>query len=92
VKQRAILVELLTRRSPSWIVEHLENGQATENPFGYLLAVDRERSARDLTAARRAEEEWERTKQQESSAGEQSLLELIGSVRSHLEVVGNSDE
>ena len=66
VKQRAILVELLTRRSASWIVEHLGNGRETENPFGYLLAVDRERSTRDLTAARRAEEEWERTKQQES--------------------------
>ncbi len=41
MKQHAILVELLTRRSPSWIVEHLENGRATENRFGYLLAFDK---------------------------------------------------
>ncbi len=92
VKQRAILVELLTRRSAMWIVEQLENGRDTENPFGYLLVVDRERSASDLSAARHAEEDWEQRKQQESSTGEQSLLELIGSVRRHLQLAPNSDE
>ena len=91
IKQRAILNELLTRRPVSWIVEHLQRGKQADNPFGSLLAADRERSASDLAAARHVEEEWERAKQQESSTGEQSLMELIGSVKRNLQVASDSD-
>jgi hypothetical protein len=92
IKQRAILIELLTRRSTSWIVEHLQRGTQTENAFGYLLAADREQSASALAAARHVEDEWERTKQQESSTGEQSLMELLGSVQRHLQLASDSDQ
>ena len=91
IKQRAILNELLTRRPVSWIVEHLHRGTQADNAFGFLLAADRERSASDLAAARHVEEEWEREKQQESSTGEQSLMELIGSVKRHLQVASDND-
>jgi hypothetical protein len=92
MKQRAILVELLTRRSASWIVEHLRRGAQTENAFGFLLAADREQSASTLAAARHVEDEWERTTQQESSMGEQSLMELLGSVQRHLQLASDSDQ
>ena len=89
VKQRAVLSELLSRRSAGWIVEHLESGSSTADAFGQLLAADTEQSASDLAAARHAEQDWERAKQEESSTGEQSLLELLGSVRRQLHLASN---
>ena len=83
-KQRAVLAELLTRRSAEWIIQQLEQANGSADPFGDVLRSDSALSAHNLAAAQAAEERWERDKQQESSTGEQSLLELLGSVRKYL--------
>jgi hypothetical protein len=79
-RQRAILFEILGRHSAEWVVQQLRDG-ATADPFGYLLAADRESSQHALTAARDAELRWEQIKTEESAQGEQSLAELLGRVR-----------
>jgi hypothetical protein len=84
-KQRSVLVELLTRRSAEWITGGLEAAPDGMDPFGYVLELDRSTSARDLDAAKIAEARWDDEKQRESSTGEQSLMELLGTVAKHFE-------
>ena len=80
-RQRAVIVELLTRRSPEWIAERLGEGSDSTDRFRQVLDADGALSARSLTAARRAEEHWAEEKERESSTAEQSLAELIGRAR-----------
>jgi len=75
-----VLIELLSRRSVEWIVASLDEAPDGTDPFGYVLELDRTLSARDLHAAKVAEARWEEEKQRESTTGEQSILELLGSV------------
>ena len=81
-RQRAVLGEVLTRRSPEWIVAQLQSATQGADPFQSMLAADSVLSAKALTAARMAEERWNEEKQRESATGEQSLAEIIGAVRS----------
>ena len=80
-RQRAVIVELLTRRSPEWIAERLGEGSDSTDRFRRVLDADGALSARSLTAARRAEEHWAEEKEHESASAEQSLAELIGRAR-----------
>jgi hypothetical protein len=80
--QRAILSEVLIRRSPEWIADALTNAHLSDDdPFRVVLQRDRDLSARDLTEASSREELWAEQKQRESDLGTQSLAELIGVVR-----------
>jgi hypothetical protein len=78
--QRAVLFELLSRHSPEWIVRELELSTDGTDPFSHLLQSDRRKADKDLATARQYEARWEEEKKRESSTGEQSLMELIGSV------------
>ena len=82
-RQRSVLLELLSRRSVEWIVASLDGPPDGADPFGCVLERDRTLSARDLHAAKVAEARWEEEKQRESTTGEQSILELLGSVAKH---------
>jgi hypothetical protein len=82
-RQREVIAELLTRRSPEWITERLAHAPDGADPFGGVLAADSELSKHDLSAARQAEERWTAEKERESATGEQSLAELIGLAKSY---------
>jgi len=82
-RQRAVIVELLTRRSPEWIAECLGEAANSTDRFRRVLDADGVLSARSLTTARRAEERWAAEKEHESASTEQSLAELIGRVRTY---------
>jgi hypothetical protein len=89
-RQRAVIVDVLTRRSPEWIVERL--GEASDLPDGFrhVLDADSALSAHAITSARRAEEHWAEEKEHESSTAEQSLAELIGRVRAYAQPAASS--
>lgn len=91
-RQRRVLAELLTRRSPEWITRELENPPAGGDPFRNVLDQDRELSVQTLSVARAEESRWEERKRHESASGEQSLLELIGSVRAHFSLDHPADQ
>jgi len=84
-RQRAVIIELLTRRSPEWVAERLGEASDSSDRFRHVLDADGALSARSLTAARRAEERWAQEKEHESASAEQSLAELIGRVRAYAE-------
>lgn len=90
--QRAVLFELLSRHSSEWIVRELELSPEADDPFRCLLQTDRRLADKDLASARVAEDRWEEEKQRESSTGEQSLMELIGSVARHFQAVPDADD
>jgi hypothetical protein len=50
-RQRAVLTEILTRRSPEWIVRHLLEADGQTDPFRHVLTTDSSLSKRDLSAA-----------------------------------------
>ena len=80
IRQRTVLVELLTRHSAEWIAETLCQ-PSEDDPFRHVMDQDRLISEQRLAEARRAEERWEDEKQRESSGAEHSMAELIAEVR-----------
>ena len=80
-RQREVLAEVLTRRSPEWIVDQLQAADAQPDPFRHLLSTDAALSASDLSAARAAEQRWSEEKQRESDTAEQSLIDIIDGLR-----------
>jgi hypothetical protein len=78
-RQRAILLELITRHTAEWIADILAE-PSQGDPFHYLLNQDRQVSDQRLAAAREAEEVWEGEKRRQSSEAEQSLADLIAEV------------
>jgi hypothetical protein len=81
-RQHQVLTELLERRTVEWIVSELQSGD--DDPFDSMMQTDRDLSASDIVRARSEEESWAAAKERESSTAEQSLLDLLGEVRSHL--------
>ncbi len=78
-RQRAILLELITRHTAEWIAGILTQPPQGD-PFHCLLEQDRHVSDQRLAAAREAEEVWEGEKRRQSSDAEQSLADLIAEV------------
>ena len=77
-KQNAVLNEIAQRRGADWVGEQLSAfADSSEDALRATMDGDRRASSAALTAAKRAECEWQAAKARESSTAEESLAGII---------------
>jgi len=82
-RQVAVLSELVLRRGAEWVAEQFAAGAGEGDPFGFILARDRQLSGAAIAAERRREQSWQNTKAAEAVSAPVSLANILSGLVQH---------